>query len=271
MVKVRGITVLTRKQLVTRQFGSDAWARFYDDIARAHSCFRTFITPDSLIPLSAFLAFHDELMRRFFAKDDASHLALGRCVSQVALNEGPFRALKEKRDLASLVQTLPGFHRAYFAETTTHSQAALLADGVEFRVLDLPEWHPYFEQLIIGFIGEVLEIFCANPIRAVRLRGGGRDYAYLFGPSRVDSARRNLPRREERARMRAATSELSQRELDVLLLIAAGKTNEEIAAALGISAKTAQHHVARAYRKIGVPGRVGAALWMAERGFLGRR
>jgi DNA-binding CsgD family transcriptional regulator len=56
----------------------------------------------------------------------------------------------------------------------------------------------------------------------------------------------------------------------VLLLVAEGKTNEEIGLLLGISGKTAQHHVARIYRKIGVSSRVGATMWLAERGLVGR-
>ena len=55
----------------------------------------------------------------------------------------------------------------------------------------------------------------------------------------------------------------------MLLLVAEGKTNPEIGDLLGISAKTVQHHVARAYRKIGVTGRVGAAVWLAQRGLVG--
>jgi DNA-binding CsgD family transcriptional regulator len=53
------------------------------------------------------------------------------------------------------------------------------------------------------------------------------------------------------------------------MLVALGKTNEEIGEVLGISKKTAQHHVASAYRKIGVSNRVGAAVWLAERGLVG--
>jgi DNA-binding CsgD family transcriptional regulator len=57
--------------------------------------------------------------------------------------------------------------------------------------------------------------------------------------------------------------------MDVLLLIAEGKTNEEIGIVLGISGKTVQHHVAHAYRKIDVSGRVGAVMWLAQRGMVG--
>jgi DNA-binding CsgD family transcriptional regulator len=282
-MKVRGIAVLTRKMVVTRRFGAEAWARFYADVASAHSCFRSLITRDTLIPLRALLAFNDEAMRRFFKNNDASHFELGRQNCQWALTEGPFRAFKEKEDLAGLVGSLPSFHRLYFADSATRSEAQLLEDGsgIEFKVFDLPEWHPYLEHCVTGYVAEVLEMFCANPIRAIRLQGGsGRGYSYLFRGLHPPSSGRppggsakgqgHLTNRGERPPIFAPVPQVSDREMDVLLLIAHGKTNEEIGAALGISPKTAQHHVSRAYRKINVSGRVGAALWLAERGFIGR-
>jgi DNA-binding CsgD family transcriptional regulator len=272
-VKVRGITVLTHKVIVTRRFGAEAWARFYDDVASAHRCFRSFITPDSLIPLSAFLAFHDELIRRFHRDTNAGRFEVGREVCRWALNEGPFRTFKEKPNLADLVASLPKLHRMYFTDTTTRSEAALVGDAVEFKVFDLPKWHPYFEHSIVGYLAEVLEMFCANPIRVARLRGGSaRDYAYLLCASRPDPAEEAplAPAPSRLGPVALSEHRLARREMDVLLLLAHGKTNEEIGAALGISPKTAQHSVARAYRKIGVSGRVGAALWLAERGLVGR-
>jgi DNA-binding CsgD family transcriptional regulator len=53
--------------------------------------------------------------------------------------------------------------------------------------------------------------------------------------------------------------ELTPRELEVLALIAAGRTNREIAEALFVSEKTAGHHVSSILRKLGVRGRVEAA------------
>ena len=271
-MKVRGISILTHKVIVTRRFGAEAWARFYDDIASAHHCYRSFITADSLIPLAAFLAFHDELMRRFHKDTNAARFELGREVSRWALNEGPFRALTEKNDLPGLVASLPTFHRMYFADAKTRSEAALVGEAVEFKVVDLPQWHPYFEHSIVGFVAEVLEMFCANPIRVARLSGGsGRDYAYLLSASPpAPREEANVPVQKPSGPVALSAQRLASREMDVLLLLAHGKTNEEIGAALGISPKTAQHSVARAYRKIGVSGRVGAAMWLAERGLVGR-
>lgn len=276
-MKVRGITILSRKILVTRQFGAEAWARFYDDMARAHRCYRALVTPDSLIPLPSFLAFHDELMRRFFKTDPAAHFDLGRRVSRWALSEGPFRSVKDKPRLAELVAALPVFHRTYFEESATRSEAEIVDEGVEFRVFDLPQSHPYFEPYIVGYITEVLEMFCANPIRATRLRGGsGREYVYLLAGSpandqaSADAGASDGSAADNRWALPVDVRQLSDRELEVLTLIAHGKTNDEIGAALGISGKTAQHHVARAYRKIGVSGRVAATVWLAQRGLIGR-
>ena len=52
---------------------------------------------------------------------------------------------------------------------------------------------------------------------------------------------------------------LSEREVEVLRLIAAGKTNKEIAFALFISEKTVHNHVSSILAKIGVSNRVEAA------------
>jgi HD-GYP domain-containing protein (c-di-GMP phosphodiesterase class II) len=54
---------------------------------------------------------------------------------------------------------------------------------------------------------------------------------------------------------------LTDREVEVLRLIARGRTNKEIAEALLVTEKTAGHHVEHIYAKAGVSTRVGAALF----------
>ena len=54
---------------------------------------------------------------------------------------------------------------------------------------------------------------------------------------------------------------LTDRELEVLRLIAQGRTNKQIAEALVVTEKTAGHHVEHIYAKAGVSTRVGAALF----------
>lgn len=62
--------------------------------------------------------------------------------------------------------------------------------------------------------------------------------------------------------------ELTQRELEVLKLVASGLTNKEIAGRLFISAKTARNHVASCLVKLGVNDRTEAATTAVRRGLI---
>ena len=64
----------------------------------------------------------------------------------------------------------------------------------------------------------------------------------------------------------AQLEELSPRELDVLRLIARGMENSEIAHELGISPRTAKNHVSNILAKLGLTGRVQAAIYAVRRG-----
>jgi HD-GYP domain-containing protein (c-di-GMP phosphodiesterase class II) len=57
---------------------------------------------------------------------------------------------------------------------------------------------------------------------------------------------------------------LSDREVDVLRLLARGKTNRQVAAELVIAPKTVGRHVENIYAKTGLSTRAGAALFCAE-------
>ncbi|HZD17905.1 MAG TPA: HD domain-containing phosphohydrolase [Actinomycetota bacterium] len=61
---------------------------------------------------------------------------------------------------------------------------------------------------------------------------------------------------------------LSDREVEVLRLVARGLSNKEVAAALVISPRTAEHHVQHVYAKIGASSRAGAAMFAMEHGLL---
>lgn len=61
---------------------------------------------------------------------------------------------------------------------------------------------------------------------------------------------------------------LTEREVEVLRLIARGHANKAVAATLGISPKTVGHHIEHIYAKAGVTTRAGATLFAMEHGFL---
>ncbi|MEX1135194.1 MAG: HD domain-containing phosphohydrolase [Acidimicrobiia bacterium] len=57
---------------------------------------------------------------------------------------------------------------------------------------------------------------------------------------------------------------LSDREIEVLRLVAHGFSNKEIAEQLYVSRRTAEHHVQHIYAKVGVSSRAGVALYAME-------
>jgi HD-GYP domain-containing protein (c-di-GMP phosphodiesterase class II) len=77
----------------------------------------------------------------------------------------------------------------------------------------------------------------------------------------VEAAGQQLPRLERPAG-------LTEREAEVVSMLARGLQTKQVAAALGISAKTADHHVQNAYRKIGVSTRAAATLFAMEHGLV---
>jgi DNA-binding NarL/FixJ family response regulator len=61
---------------------------------------------------------------------------------------------------------------------------------------------------------------------------------------------------------------LTRREVEVLRLIASGKTNRAIAKELGLSEKTVARHVHNSLTKIGAPSRAAATAYAYENGLI---
>jgi len=61
---------------------------------------------------------------------------------------------------------------------------------------------------------------------------------------------------------------LTEREAEVVALLARGLQTKQVAGALGISVKTADHHIQSAYRKLGVSTRAAATLVAMEHGLV---
>jgi HD-GYP domain-containing protein (c-di-GMP phosphodiesterase class II)/DNA-binding CsgD family transcriptional regulator len=67
-----------------------------------------------------------------------------------------------------------------------------------------------------------------------------------------------------RRRMPSRPANLTDREIEVLRLMAQGRSNREMATSLGITPKTVGHHVQHIYDKIGVSTRAAAAVFAVE-------
>jgi DNA-binding NarL/FixJ family response regulator len=61
-------------------------------------------------------------------------------------------------------------------------------------------------------------------------------------------------------------SELSERELEIIELVAIGLTNQEIAERLTISKRTVDNHVSNIFTKTGVKNRVALLNWAMDNG-----
>lgn len=93
-------------------------------------------------------------------------------------------------------------------------------------------------------------------VRAVRAAAAGR---VTLGPAVQE---RLL------GRVRSPQLALTSRELDVLRLVAAGRSNDEIARELYVSRATVKTHLAHLYDKLGVTSRTRAVAVARERGVL---
>jgi DNA-binding NarL/FixJ family response regulator len=67
---------------------------------------------------------------------------------------------------------------------------------------------------------------------------------------------------------RREPARLSEREQQVLRLLAAGRANKAIGRELGISEKTVRNHVTRIFEALGVTDRTQAALWAQRQGLV---
>jgi predicted ATPase/DNA-binding CsgD family transcriptional regulator len=100
--------------------------------------------------------------------------------------------------------------------------------------------------------------------RAAELRSSGAALdlkdAAVWTLDELTAARHDLRRHADAGR----PAGLSRREMEVLRLVAAGRSTSGIATELFISSKTADHHIQHIYAKIGASNRATATRWALE-------
>lgn len=104
-------------------------------------------------------------------------------------------------------------------------------------------------------------------IAAVRAAATGDS---LIEPSITQRLVERFVQRVAAAGIPPQLAQLTERELDVLRLIARGLSNAEIAAEMVVAESTVKTHVARILTKLGVRDRVQAVVVAYETGFVGR-
>lgn len=105
--------------------------------------------------------------------------------------------------------------------------------------------------------------FLLKDISLERLAEGVRAVALgetLFRPALTERVRSSYQRSQLRPAAEGAAAGVTRREIEILALMAAGLSNAEIGATLGLSEGTVKNHVSSILSKLGVRDRVRAVL-----------
>jgi HD-GYP domain-containing protein (c-di-GMP phosphodiesterase class II) len=140
-----------------------------------------------------------------------------------------------------------GYHRGATAAALTPA-ARLLAAADAYHAMTEPR--PYREALTPSQAADVL---------------GAEARAGRLDPASADAVLAAAGHRMHRLGRPAG---LTDREIEVVALLARGLQTKQIARALGISVKTADRHLQNAYPKIGVSSRAAATLFAMEHGLV---
>jgi two-component system response regulator NreC len=123
----------------------------------------------------------------------------------------------------------------------------------------------YLQELLrAGVSGYVLKQSAPTELlQAIRAAAAGGQYLDSTLTARVTAAFLGKPNRVSRP-----VTAVSERESEVLRLIASGYSNKEIAAHLSLSVKTVEAHKANAMRKLGLSGRIDIVKYATLQGWL---
>ena len=138
------------------------------------------------------------------------------------------------------------------------------APAAKVLVLSMQDDPSYVrEAFAAGASGYVLkEAADAEVVAAVREIAGGGSYVHPQLAARMIAA-------DAQQRAAEAADPLTDREREVLRLLALGHTNQEIAAQLYVSVRTAETHRAHVMRKLGLASRAELVRYALAQGLLG--
>jgi len=189
-----------------------------------------------------------------------------------------------RQGLAALLRTVPGIevvaeaaegeqavelHRMHRPDVTLMDLRLPKMNGVE-AITRIRERHPAARIIVLTTFDGDEDIYRALQAGAKGYLLKGMDLAELTEAIRtVHAGRTRIPARvAEKLAERMSGATLTTRELEVLRLIVAGKSNKDIGSALFISEATVKTHVNSLLSKLGVEDRTQAATTALQRGIV---
>ena len=167
-------------------------------------------------------------------------------------------AVRERPEVLLMDVRMPGFDGIEATRRITAEPAAAGVRVVILTTFDVDEY--VYAALRAGASGFLLkDTEPADLVRAIRSAHAGESPLSPATATRVveELARGGRPR---------AADLLTPRELDVLQLIAHGRSNKRIALELGVAEKTVKTHVGHVLDKLGLSDRTQAALYAVREG-----
>jgi DNA-binding NarL/FixJ family response regulator len=170
-------------------------------------------------------------------------------------------AVALKPDVVVMDISMPGTNGLVATRTLKKQQP-----GIAVITLTRHSDDAYLQELLrAGVSGYVLKQSAPTELlQAIRAAAAGGQYLDSALTARITAG--FLAREGRTVDKPAAT--LSQREAEVLRLIASGYSNKEIAGRLTLSVKTVEAHKANAMRKLGLNGRIDIVKYALLQGWL---
>jgi two-component system response regulator NreC len=170
-------------------------------------------------------------------------------------------ALDNRPDVMVMDVTMPGMNGAQATELIKRD-----CPEVKILALSVHEDTGYLRKLLeAGASGYVLKRSAAETlIHAIRIVAGDGVYLDPALAGKVVDSFVGKPS----ASSAPSTAVLSEREADVVRLIALGYSNKEIATQLNLSVKTIETYKVRAMEKLGLNSRVGLVRYAMHQGWL---
>lgn len=169
--------------------------------------------------------------------------------------------------LTLMLRRAPGVARCLAAVTDEDAVALARAHRPAVAAIDISERGPFTASLAAALreaapdIRLVLTSRCATSASAAVRSAHASAFmpAGSSGPATVEAVLAAAHRAEAPRAQSAAASALSDREREVLALLAGGATNREIATEMHLSTEAVKKHASGIYRKLGVRNRTEAA------------